>query len=91
MSEDPLRVWIGGRRFAGGIPDGLHDEIGQTHLGRKRYCLRAEGLWVQRALFALDQRPILLQLENARSGLIWKLMAKNPNIQLALDRLRGRI
>jgi hypothetical protein len=39
--------------------------------------------WVDRALFAIDQGPAGLHLENARSGLIWALMKANPNIQRA--------
>jgi len=53
----------------------------------QRSVVRAEGPWLQRALFAIDQGPILLHLENARSGLIWHLLSRNENIQRALQRL----
>ncbi len=83
------RAWQRGHwhlRFA--LPDAFDDEIDQAPLACSSGCLRREGLWVQRALFALDQGPMLLHLENASSGLIWKLMAQNPSIRRALHRLR---
>lgn len=78
-----------------GLPDAFHDEISQANLsvasGSDNRLLRQNGPWVQRALFAIDQGPMLLHLENSRSGLIWNLLAQNPNIQRALDRLRAEI
>jgi hypothetical protein len=47
----------------------------------KDAALRKNGPWVQRALFAIDQGPMLLHLENAHSGLIWQLTARNPNLR----------
>ena len=43
--------------------------------------------WADRALFAIDQGPAALHLENARSGLVWTLMKANPNIQRAVKTL----
>lgn len=74
-----------------GLPDAFNDEISQANLavtpGSGNRLFRQRGPWVQRALFAIDQGPMLLHLENARSGLLWGLMAQNPNIQRALARL----
>jgi hypothetical protein len=85
-------VWARGRwhpRF--GLPDAFNDEIRQADLAitpnADNRLLRQRGPWVQRVLFAIDQGPMLLHLENARSGLIWRLIAQNANIQRALARL----
>ena len=80
-------------RFA--LPDAFNEEIAQAMLPTaivqnvptSTTLLRQSGPWVQRALFAIDQGPILLHLENAHSGLIWELVARNPNIQRAQERL----
>lgn len=87
------RAWQRGHwhlRF--GLPDAFHDEISQAVLtiepGADNRILRQSGPWVHHALFAINQGPMLLHLENTRSGLIWNLMAQNSNIQRALERLR---
>jgi hypothetical protein len=83
------RAWDRGHwhpRFA--LPDAFHDAIEHANLSPERPLLRSEGSWLQRARFAIDEGPMLLHLENARSGLIWNLLGSNPNIQRALDRLR---
>jgi hypothetical protein len=76
-----------------GLPHAFNDEISQANLtiqpGTDTSILRANGPWIQRALFAIDQGPMLLHLENARFGLIWKLLAENPNVQRALVRLNA--
>ena len=58
-----------------GLPDTFNDQVAQVTLdpAAKAAALRKNGPWVQRALFAIDQGPMLLHLENARSGLIWQL------------------
>jgi hypothetical protein len=74
-----------------GLPDAFNDAIHQAALavapGSDTRILRQSGPWVQRTLFAIDQGPMLLHLENAQSGLIWELLAQNANIQRALARL----
>ncbi|OPY89751.1 MAG: hypothetical protein A4E72_01000 [Syntrophus sp. PtaU1.Bin208] len=75
-------------RFA--LPDAFNDDISRAGLASAEGnpLLRKSGPWMNRQLFAIDQGPMLLHLENARSGLIWNLMAKNKNIKMGLDRLR---
>jgi len=68
-----------------GLPDAFHDDI--SEIKDPLNALRQTGKWEQRALFAIDQGPMLLHLENARSGLIWDLLDKNPNIQRSIDRI----
>lgn len=77
-----------------GLPDAWNDDIRKVASmspSPTDQVLRQSGPWVQRALFAIDQGAMLLQIENARSGLIWKLMAANRNLITARDRLRTEV
>ncbi len=79
-----------------GLPDAFNADITPAvALAAERQAsvtwLRKQGKWVQRALFAIDQGPMLLHLENARSGRIWKLLAANPNITRAVARLQAQL
>lgn len=42
--------------------------------------------WISRRYYGLDQGPVVLMIENARSGFLWKLMAGCPAIVLGLRR-----
>ncbi len=42
--------------------------------------------WVDNKYLGIDQGPILLMLENYRSGLVWKVMRRNPYIRRGLLR-----
>jgi hypothetical protein len=42
--------------------------------------------WISRDHFALDQGPVILMIENYRSGLIWRLMRNCPHIVKGLGR-----
>lgn len=42
--------------------------------------------WFDKDYLGIDQGPIVLQIENYRSGLIWEVMRKNPYIQRGLQR-----
>nr|WP_253930665.1 glucoamylase family protein [Lewinella sp. W8] len=44
------------------------------------------GGWFDVDYLGIDQGPILIQLENHRSGLVWELMKKNPYIRKGLRR-----
>jgi hypothetical protein len=43
-------------------------------------------LWVDVDYLGIDQGPILAQLENYRSGLVWRLLRKNPYVARGLCR-----
>ena len=47
---------------------------------------RRSGGWISSAHFALDQGPVVLMIENYRSGLIWRLMRRCPYIVEGLGR-----
>lgn len=61
---------------------GLVCSINPTFPGSSQ---RSEG-WISRAHFALDQGPVVLMIENYRSGLIWRLMRRCPFIVEGLRR-----
>jgi len=43
--------------------------------------------WVADTFLAIDQGPILIMIENYRSGLLWRLFMSAPEVQLGLRRL----
>lgn len=43
--------------------------------------------WVADSYLAIDQGPIVVMIENYRSGLLWNLFMKNPEIQEGLRKL----
>jgi hypothetical protein len=48
------------------------------------FASRGKG-WVSKGYYGLDQGPIIMMLENYRTGLIWRLMRRSPFI---IDGLR---
>jgi exo beta-1,2-glucooligosaccharide sophorohydrolase (non-reducing end) len=43
--------------------------------------------WISPIYMGLNQAPIVVMIENYRSGLIWKLFMSNPEIQPMLDKI----
>jgi hypothetical protein len=43
--------------------------------------------WFPQRYLAIDQGPILLMIENHRTGLLWDLFMRNPEIAVGLERL----
>lgn len=50
------------------------------------YSLEGEK-WVAPQYLAIDQGPMVVMIENYRSGLIWNLFMKAPEVQQGLDKL----
>ena len=42
--------------------------------------------WVDGDYLGIDQGPLLMMLENHRSGLVWNTMKKNPHVRRGLER-----
>jgi hypothetical protein len=61
---------------------GLVCSINPTFPGSTRH----RGPWISHAHFALDQGPIVLMIENYRSGLLWRLMRRCPFVVNGLRR-----
>jgi hypothetical protein len=47
------------------------------------------GPWINNMTMGVNVGPMLLAIENYRSGMIWNLTAKNPEIGAGLDRIFG--
>lgn len=43
--------------------------------------------WVAKSHLAIDQGPIIVMIENYRSGLLWKLFMSSPDVQKGLKKL----
>lgn len=45
------------------------------------------NFWVARGYLAIDQGPIIVMIENHRSGMLWNLFMQNEDVQNGLDKL----
>ncbi|MCK7557440.1 hypothetical protein MKQ70_21500 [Chitinophaga sedimenti] len=54
---------------------GFYDAFSETHN------------WYDNQYLAIDQGPIVVMIENYRSGLLWKLFMREPDVQRGLQRL----
>jgi len=67
-----------------GFFDGYNETF--TDLSKSPNAQAGYPHWVDRDYLGIDQGPIVLMMENYRSGLIWNLMRKNPYIIAGLKR-----
>jgi hypothetical protein len=67
---------------------GITNEYGLVCSANKTYpdSRRKRSGWMSRAHFALDQGPVILMIENYRTGLIWRLMRNCAPIARGLRR-----
>jgi hypothetical protein len=67
---------------------GIANEYGLVCSANKTYpeSRRKRPGWISRAHFALDQGPVILMIENYRTGLIWRLMRNCAPIARGLRR-----
>jgi hypothetical protein len=67
----------------------FYEDMGDKLWGRYGFAdAFSEGRdWVASDYLALDQGPIVAMIENYRSGLIWKLFMRDPDVQRGLKRL----
>ncbi|MFT9377248.1 glucoamylase family protein, partial [Komagataeibacter saccharivorans] len=45
-----------------------------------------QSFWSDNEYLGIDQGPILLMIENWRSGLVWNVMKRNPYIRTGMER-----
>lgn len=62
-------------------PYGFKDAFNLTYVTEDR----PQG-WFDVDYLGIDQGPILIQIENERSGLVWDLMSRNPYVRKGLER-----
>ena len=67
----------------------LHDGLGDRLWGETGFvdAFSLHHDWVAESRLAIDQAPIVVALENHRSGLIWRLVMARPEIQAGLRAL----
>ena len=73
----------------------LYEDLGERMFGEYGFYdaynpSLPEDKQVVRHYLAIDQGPIVVMIENYRSGLIWKLFMQAPEIQTGLERLGFR-
>lgn len=67
----------------------LHDDLGGMVWGEAGFvdAFNPTLDWVAQSRLAIDQAPIVIGLENHRSGLIWQLVSGRPEVQRGLRAL----
>ena len=60
-------------------PAGFYDAFSPQH-----------AFWVAEGYLAIDQGPIVIMMENYRSGMFWDLLRQNSDIERGLQRLDFR-
>ena len=70
-----------------GLDIGMHDPYGFKATFNRTFPVEGSNLgWVSPWHFGIDQGPIVLMIENYRTGLLWQLMKKCPYIVTGLRR-----
>jgi hypothetical protein len=66
----------------------MNSEYGLVCSFNPTFPSRGSGIsgWISQNHFALDQGPVILMIENYRSGLIWRLMRSCPYVAVGLRR-----
>jgi hypothetical protein len=70
----------------------LYEQLGDKIWGRFGFvdAFNLSRRWVAESHLAIDQGPIVVMIENARSGLLWKYFMDCPEIHVGLVRLGFR-
>ncbi len=68
-----------------GFLDSFNPSFTHARLAHDGRVVRGRG-WVDGDYIGIDQGPIIAMIENARSGLIWRLLRRNPAIRAGLRR-----
>jgi hypothetical protein len=67
----------------------LYEELGDKLLGPYGFydAFSLEYDWFPKKYLAIDQGPIVVMIENHRSGLLWNLFMQNKDVQNGLKNL----
>jgi hypothetical protein len=69
------------RHFYDDLGDKIWSEYGFTD------AFNESQNWYAKSHLAIDQGPIIVMIENYRTGLLWKYFMKDPDIQMGLKKL----
>lgn len=70
-----------------GFQDAFNPSFTFTDAGSRSGTVDPQSGWVAKDYLGIDQGPILAMMENHRSGLVWRVMRKNPHIVRGLKRI----
>ena len=67
----------------------FHEKLGAKIKGDYGFvdAFSEEHNWVAKSNLAIDQGPIVVMIENYRSGLLWDMFMSAPEVQNGLDKL----
>jgi hypothetical protein len=67
----------------------FHDNLGDKIWGRFGFtdAFSETHDWYAKTYLAIDEGPIVIMIENYRSGLLWKLFMADPDVRTGLKRL----
>ncbi|MFK7821362.1 MAG: glucoamylase family protein [Planctomycetaceae bacterium] len=67
----------------------FHDELGDRLLGKYGFydAFNQSENWFPTRYLAIDQGPIVIMIEDHRSGLLWNLFMSAPEVQAGLEKL----
>src|SRR3546814_11661557 len=83
-----MRARYGARLYARyGFKDAFNPSFTFVDAGSRSGTVDPVQGWVANDYLGIDQGPILTMMENHRSGLVWKVMRKNPHIVRGLKRI----
>ena len=83
-----MRTQYGPRLYTRyGFKDAFNPGFTFADSGSKSGAIDPVHGWVANDYLGIDQGPILAMMENHRSGLVWKVMRKNPHIVRGLKRI----
>jgi hypothetical protein len=70
----------------------FYEALGDRIWGRFGFAdaFSEDSGWVARNYLAIDQGPIVIMIENHRTGLLWDLFMKDPDVRAGLRRLGFR-
>ncbi|WP_033073907.1 glucoamylase family protein [Sphingopyxis sp. MWB1] len=83
-----MRARYGSRLYTRyGFKDAINPSFTFADAGSHSGAVDPQKGWVANDYLGIDQGPILAMMENHRSGLVWKVMRKNPHIIRGLKRI----
>jgi hypothetical protein len=83
-----MRAKYGDRLYTRyGFKDSFNPSFTFANVASRSGTVDPQVGWIARDHIGIDQGPILAMMENHRSGLVWKVMRKNPHIRQGLRRI----
>ena len=70
-----------------GFKDSFNPSFTFVQAGSRSGSVDPQIGWIARDYIGIDQGPILVMMENHRSGLVWRVMRRNPHIREGLKRI----